>query len=150
MVEFRQLILRHVDQPEQSRAEVDSSQSKEVEINRPCPTFELRAEVSSCAILFGMAQQVWVVRAGRDSLYVGEFLSKSMVAIGWAKLGDLSRVRTKDEITRLVEQNWPDNNKFQNMVSIGQVYRFREELTPGKPVVTYDSNRRIYHLGEIT
>jgi restriction system protein len=97
-----------------------------------------------------MAQQVWVVRAGRDSLYVGEFLSKSMVAIGWAKLGDLSRVRTKEEITRLVEQNWPDNNKFQNMVSIGQVYRFREELTPGKPVLTYDSNRRIYHLGEIT
>lgn len=97
-----------------------------------------------------MTQQVWMVRAGRDSIFVADFLSKGMVAIGWAELGDLTSVRSREEISKLVEQHWPENTKFQNMVSVGQVYRFRVELTPGKPVVTYDSARRVYHLGQIT
>lgn len=96
-----------------------------------------------------MSKQVWMVRAGRDSLYISDFLSKNMVAIGWAKLGDLTSVRTREQFNQLVEHHWPENTKFQNMVSAGQAYRFREELVPGNPVVTYDSNRRVYHFGEV-
>lgn len=97
-----------------------------------------------------MAKQVWMVRAGRDSVFIDEFLSRQMIAIGWTKLGDLSNVHTREQIVQLVEQSWPENNKFQNSASVGQVYRFREEIVPGKTVVTYDSNRRVYHLGTVT
>jgi restriction system protein len=97
-----------------------------------------------------MAKQVWMVRAGRDSAFIEEFLSRQMVAIGWAKLGDLSSVHSREQLSKLVEQCWPEENKFQHSTSVGQVYRFREELVPGKPVVTYDSGRRIYHLGIVT
>jgi restriction system protein len=101
-------------------------------------------------MLLVMAKQVWMVRAGRDSAYIGEFLSRQMIAIGWAKIGDLSNVRNRDQISMLVKQHWPEDNKFQHAISVSQVYRFREEIVPGQTVVTYDSNRRIYHLGTVT
>ena len=91
-----------------------------------------------------------MVRAGRDSVFIDEFLSRRMVAIGWAKLGDLSNVHSREQFGQLVEQAWPENNKFQASASVGQVYRFREEIVPGTTVVTYDSGRRIYHLGTVT
>ncbi len=101
-------------------------------------------------MLFDMAKQVWMVRAGRDSVFIEEFLSRQMVAIGWAKLGDLSAVRSREKLSQLVAQCWPEDNKFQHSTSVGQVYRFREELVSGNIVVTYDSSRRIYHLGTVT
>jgi restriction system protein len=97
-----------------------------------------------------MAKQVWMVRAGRDSVFIEEFLSRQMVAIGWAKIGDLSAIHSREELSKLVEDAWPEDSKFQHSTSVGQVYRFRQELVPGKAVVTYDSNRRTYHLGTIT
>jgi len=65
-------------------------------------------------------------------------------------MGDLSSVHSREQMSQLVEKCWPEDNKFQHSLSVGQVYRFREELIPGKTVVTYDSNRRIYHLGTVT
>jgi restriction system protein len=100
--------------------------------------------------LVAMAKQVWMVRAGRDSIFIDEFLSRSMIAIGWAPLGDISSVHTREEFKKLVEKYWPADSKFQKAISAGQVYRFREEITLGKTVVTYDSNRRVYHLGTVT
>lgn len=73
-----------------------------------------------------------------------------MVAIGWSELGDLSNVHSREQLSQLAEQAWPENDRFQNSASVGQVYRFREQIVPGTPVVTYDSNRRIYHLGTVT
>ena len=98
----------------------------------------------------GMLKQVWMVRAGSDSVFIDEFLSRQMIAIGWSKLGDLSKVHSREQFSQLVERLGPKNNKFQNSASVGQVYRFREEIVPGTTVVTYDSGRRIYHLGTVT
>jgi restriction system protein len=101
-------------------------------------------------MLFRMAKQVWMVRAGRDSVFIDEFLSRKMVAIGWSNVGDLSNIQSREQIAQLVEKCWPEFNKFQRSTSVGQVYRFRTELTPGQTVATYDSGRRIYHLGTVT
>jgi restriction system protein len=73
-----------------------------------------------------------------------------MAAVGWSQIGDLAEVRTREAISRLVELHWPDANKFWRLVSAGQIYRFRQELVPETNVVTYDSNRRIYHYGTVT
>lgn len=90
-----------------------------------------------------------MVRAGRDSVFIDEFLSRQMIAIGWSEFGDLSNVRSREQLSQLAEQAWPENNRFQNSASVGQVYRFREEIVPSTTVVTYDSNRRVYHLGTV-
>lgn len=96
-------------------------------IEQPAKGFGLlrkRDKFAAC-ILRGMAKQVWMVRAGRDSVYIDEFLSRQMVAIGWTRIGDLSNVHSREQISQLVEQAWPENNKFQNSASVSQVYRFR-------------------------
>ena len=49
-----------------------------------------------------MARLLWMVRAGRDSVFINEFLSRQMIAIGWSKLGDLSNVHSREEISQLV------------------------------------------------
>jgi len=90
-----------------------------------------------------------MVRAGRDSIFIDEFLSHQMVAVGWSKLGDLSKVHSREQLAQLVEQAWPENNKFQNASSVGQLYRFLEEIVPGQAVTTYDSDSRIYHIGTV-
>jgi len=97
-----------------------------------------------------MATQLWMVRAGRDSVFIDEFISRHMVAIGWSELGDLSNVHTREHFALLVEKAWPENNKYQNGASVGQVYRFREDIIRGQHVTTYDSSRRIYHVGTVT
>lgn len=79
-----------------------------------------------------MAKQVWMVRAGRDSIFINEFLSRQMVAIGWTKIGDLSAVHSREQISHLAARAWPEMNKFQHSASVGQVYRFREETCPAR------------------
>jgi restriction system protein len=101
-------------------------------------------------MLLSMAKQVWMVRAGRDSAFIDEFLSHQMVAIGWSEMGDLTNIQSREQMSQLVEKCWPEGNKFQRSTSLGQVFRFRVELVPGKTTVTYDSKTRIYHLGTVT
>ncbi len=75
-----------------------------------------------------MSRQVWVVRAGRDSVYVKDFLSNQIAAIGWAEIGDLSAVHSREEIAQLLVDHYPEYTKVQLSMNTGQIFRFREEL----------------------
>jgi restriction system protein len=96
-----------------------------------------------------MADQVWMVRAGRNAMYLQDFIELKMVAIGWNRLGDLSNIHGRAAISQLVAQAYPEDTMPQRVVSSGQVYRFRDELTQDKNVITYDQNSRRYHLGVV-
>ena len=96
-----------------------------------------------------MSKLVWVVRAGSDSIYIEEFLSRHMVAIGWGRIGDLSAVHGREQINALLAASFPEYNKFQRSMNAGQIHRFRDELSTGETVLTYDSGGRIYHAGTI-
>lgn len=98
-------------------------------------------------MLLDMPKQVWMVRAGRNAVYLEDFLSLQIAAIGWGKIGNLSAVHGRDQIGRLVAKYYPDYNKFQRASSVGQIYRFREDLNPGETVLTYDPGNRLYHVG---
>ena len=91
-----------------------------------------------------------MVRGGRDGAFVKDFLSRHMVAIGWGKIGDLSAVHGRDQIGRLLDQFFPEYNKFQRAAAAGQIHRFRDELIPDETVLTYDPTERIYHTGTVT
>lgn len=45
-----------------------------------------------------MSERAFMVRAGNDNEFVEEFESRSLVAIGWKELGDVSDVRTYEEM----------------------------------------------------
>ncbi len=60
--------------------------------------YQVRGMKLPACILRGTAKQVWMVRAGRDSVNIDEFLSRQMVAIEWARIGDLSNVHSREQI----------------------------------------------------
>lgn len=93
---------------------------------------------------------MWMVRAASGGVLADQFREKGVVAIGWSAVGDLSRFKNKEEILEAVASTYPDWSAGRQQSSASQLVRFRDEPSVGDRVVTYDSGRRIYHLGTIT
>src|SRR5665213_457779 len=96
-----------------------------------------------------MSKPIWVVRAGQESMFVQDFIEKKMVAIGWAKLGDLTNIHGREAVAELMKREYSEYTKIQSAVNTGQVYRFRDEVVEGSTVITSDTAARIYHIGTV-
>ena len=97
-----------------------------------------------------MTSATWVVRAGRNALYLDGFLEKGVVAVGWAKLADLSGYSSQKELLEAVKVAWPDWKPGKQSITASQLYRFTREIAAGDTILTYDPERRVYHVGCIT
>jgi predicted Mrr-cat superfamily restriction endonuclease len=53
-----------------------------------------------------------VVRAGRDAIYVEDFLEKKMVAIGWSQVGDLSGLHSREQVAAVLIRGYPNTQNF--------------------------------------
>ncbi len=93
--------------------------------------------------------QMWMVRSGTGGHLADEFIEHEIVAIGWNDIGNLDQYHDKDAILKAIRANWTDWSKGRCMSSASQLQRFREKLSKGDRVITYDSSRRIYHVGSI-
>ncbi len=91
-----------------------------------------------------------MIRAGQGGYLVGDFANKNIVAIGWNQLGDLTKVRSRDEIMKLCRQTYPKDKPGKVVTSASVVHKFRNVIEQGDGVVTYDPNTREYLVGEIT
>lgn len=92
---------------------------------------------------------LWMVRAEVGGKCFDEFKAKSIVAIGWTKMGDMSSLITRDAFTQAASKTFPDMKKMQVAISAGQTYRFVREIKIGDRVLTYDPSRRVYLVGTI-
>ena len=92
---------------------------------------------------------MWMVRSTQGGRLADEFKEQGVVAIGWSDLGDLTQYKDKDAILQACKKQWPDQRDGQTMSSASQLFRLREKLSKGDRVITYDSSRRIYHVGTI-
>ena len=92
---------------------------------------------------------MWMIRAGRGAVFINDLIEHSIVAIGWPRLGEIDKDIKKDDLTERAIQTWPDNNKSQIATSVGQIYRFLNEIQIGDRVLSYDSGRRKYLIGTI-
>jgi restriction system protein len=95
-------------------------------------------------------KQMWMVRAEVGGKYFEDFKSKSIVAIGWLALGDMSSLKTRETFTQAVAKAYPEMKKMQIAISAGQSYRFAREMKVGDRVLTYDPSGRVYLVGTIT
>ncbi len=93
--------------------------------------------------------KMWMVRAGEGGYQFDVFRSKNIVAIGW-ETGDLSNISTLEDIKKILKGKYPTYNSGRLNITAGQIHRFRSDFKEGDNVVTYDSGRRIYLIGEIT
>ncbi len=94
--------------------------------------------------------QTWMVRCGRFGRSFDDFRERSMVAIGWRAVGDLSVYQTRAAMTDAVRHAYPTFKEQAVAQSAGQLYRFAREFSIGDRVVTYDPRARQYLCGEIT
>lgn len=91
---------------------------------------------------------MWVVR-NPGGHHADELVEKRIVSIGWSELGDLSRCARPEDFYKAVEAGYPDVRP-QGVVNAGrQLYKFFHEMKKDDKVVTYDSSKRLYHVGSI-
>jgi restriction system protein len=94
-------------------------------------------------------RRMWVVRAAGGGRLFEEFKEKSVVAIGWGRMGDLRDLKNRDGVVRAVRATWPEYSDGKAIITGAQLYRFAFEMSVGDRVVTYDPSRRTYLVGTI-
>lgn len=94
-------------------------------------------------------KRMWMVRAGEGGYIFDDFKGKSLVAIGWGNLGDLSEVNSPEKIKELTKSAYPESKLGTVYNVAGQMNRFRFGFKKGDQVVTYDPQSRVYMIGEI-
>lgn len=92
----------------------------------------------------------WMVRAGRGGYVIEDFEKKGCVAVGWAEMGDISGIKTKEELAHRHDEMNPELSRAQRGIQIGMISRFVFDFTEGDNVITYNSDSREYLIGKIT
>ena len=96
-----------------------------------------------------MSKTTWMVRSGDRGYMVQSFLTEGLVAIGWPQVGDITAFKTKSDLLVAVTKHLPLESAGNHQSSASQLFRFAKEPKIGDGVVTFDSDSRTYHLGEI-
>jgi restriction system protein len=92
---------------------------------------------------------MWMVRAGEAGFRFEDFKAGSYVSIGWAEMGDLSGLKSREDFGTAVAHTYPTMRKAQAAASTGQPFRFVREIKLGDTVVTYDRSERTYLVGTV-
>jgi len=93
---------------------------------------------------------VWGIHAGATGEADDLFLKGNCIAIGWAKVGDLSIVGTDREALKAkVAEAYPDRPQGAIPVYAGVLYRFLHDMKPGDFVVYPSKRDRQVHIGRI-
>lgn len=87
----------------------------------------------------------WMVRAGEGGYLFEEFEKKNCVAIGWEQ--DFTNVETLEDAKAVLAD--PDAHQIAVANAAAMVYKFRQLMSEGDRVVTYDPKSRQYLLGTI-
>jgi restriction system protein len=90
-----------------------------------------------------------MVRAGRSGRFADEFRDRSIVALGWSEIDDLSNISKRDEVLSRVRIAYPSYSEQSALMAAGQLFRFVKEFKIGDRIVSYDPRVRQYLCGEI-
>lgn len=69
------------------------------------------------------------------------------ICIGWSNLGDLSNIRTKDELYELYTSVNNDHSNQRKGANVSQIWMFKDEIKANDYVVYFDKG--IAHIGKI-
>ncbi len=69
------------------------------------------------------------------------------VCIGWGKMGDLTSIETKDSLSDLHEECFPDKTKNGRVQDVSQIWTFIKTMSIGDYLVYGDGSRA--HIGKI-
>lgn len=70
-------------------------------------------------------KQGWVVRAERGGRLYDAFKENAVIAIGWAGIGPLTELKTREKIAACVATTWPEWKPQAVAMSAGQLPELR-------------------------
>jgi len=92
----------------------------------------------------------WGIHAGRTGDADALFLKHNFIAIGWGKLGDLSKIKPdRDGFKAAVAETFPEKKAGAIPNNAGQLFRFVHEMKPGDLVIYPSKRDRQVHIGRI-
>jgi len=93
---------------------------------------------------------IWGVHAGKTGDAHSLFLKHGVVALGWTKIGDLSKFGSKrEEFKTAVAAAYPDAKPGAIPTNAGQLFRFVNELAVGDLLAYPSKTDRMIHLGRV-
>lgn len=91
----------------------------------------------------------WLVRAGTHGEQEEGVLENNVVSIGWNKLPDLSKITSKEELTKLyLEANGPNKKRHVANV-VGQIWTFLKKINNGDLVALPLKRKSGIAIGEV-
>ena len=94
--------------------------------------------------------RLWGIHGGRTGDADGLFLKKGYVALGWPRIGDLSRLSADREAFKsAIAEAYPNKKPGAIPVDAGQLYRFVHEVRTGDFVAYPSKIDRQIHVGRI-
>lgn len=70
------------------------------------------------------------------------------VCIGWSVLGNLSHIKSKEELASIYDEKYPNKSRYSRGQDLGQIWSFLDKLKVGDYVVYGDG--KTAHIGQIT
>jgi len=93
---------------------------------------------------------LWGIHGGREWEADELFRKKSVVAIGWPDIGDLSKYKEREEYKKQYMKAYPDDSEGAIRNAAGIFYRFVHEIQVGDLVVYPSSPLKQIFIGKIT
>lgn len=93
-------------------------------------------------------QNVWMVRAGEEGYLIDEF-AKGYVGVGFNEMGDMSSIKSQDEMYELYVKSYPDVKEGKIGNAVAMAYKFRSVMQVSDKMLTYDGRSREYLVGTI-
>ena len=92
---------------------------------------------------------LWLTRAGRYGEREELALSNQLVAIGWEELSDLSKITSRNDLRKLMEDVYALEKRGTLTNWISQVWAFVHEMKTSDLVLMPSKKTRMLHVGEI-
>ena len=92
--------------------------------------------------------RIWFVRANEGNALAEFFVAQEIVSMGWC-IGPLQPDESKPEIIRRLTEQWPEKEAGTFQVWASNILRFNRQMAAGHAIATYNSQKRICHLGVI-
>ena len=97
-----------------------------------------------------MAEEtIWGIHPGARGEAEDLFVRRKVIAVGWAQVGDLHRLREREDFKGAFVETFPDTKPGAISTGAGQLYRFVHEMQVGDLVVCPSKLAREVRIGRV-
>lgn len=93
--------------------------------------------------------KLWTVRAGKHGQQEQTCLDENLITIGWDELPDLKIFKIRDELFDSYQKIYQQNN-VKAGITVGQIWRFANEIAIGDIVALPSKFQPVIHIGKVT